>query len=77
MNGMDEHSNAIQWYLFPSISESFNDPQILLYYFIALTGYYFCHETDEIEKKIGTSKGPLSFINKSIYLPLEFIFRRQ
>ena len=39
--------------------------------------YYFCCETDEIEKKIGTSKGPLSFINKSIYLPPEFIFRRR
>ena len=37
--------------------------------------YYFCRETDEIEKKIGTSKGPLSFINKSISLPPEFIFR--
>ena len=32
---------------------------------------------EEIEKKIGTSKGPLSFINKSIYLPPEFIFRRR
>ena len=29
-----------------------------------LSFYYFCHETEETGKKIGTSKGPLSFINK-------------
>ena len=37
--------------------------------------YYFCHERDETEKKIGTSKDPLSFINKSISLPPEFSWK--
>ena len=37
--------------------------------------YYFCHERDENEKKIGTSKDPLSFINKSISLPPEFSWK--